>query len=385
MTMSEANQAGRGKRLAESELAKDKLVKSKVLTRNRIIFIWIGILAVIGIVLLVVACETGVITQQEEPGENVPEAESGVGSGETGKNTVENRQEPDTEPVQLDESEKLTVGKPYSVKLVEEGSKNILFLGEDQVNSLCDTIGIVSVDKKNKTVKIIMIPRDTYIEYNDKIKSELERANLLHEPGVLRINYTHHVGSRIKYSGKFKSGSISFLADVIGEKFGIEIHDYVKINPGGFREMVDHLGGVNIKVPYRMDYTDPTQDLVIDIQPGQQHLDGLDAEGFVRFRKGYREDGTFFEIGDAARKKNQLYFLQEMIKQKGTLQNIDKIPGIIEILGNNIQHSIGLGDMLSSYITMATDIITKDYEIVSENLNSDKMIRVDGASYVVLE
>ena len=186
--MSEANQAGRGKRLAESELAKDKLVKSKVLTRNRIIFIWIGILAVIGIVLLVVACETGVITQQEEPGENVPEAESGVGSGETGKNTVENRQEPDTEPVQLDESEKLTVGKPYSVKLVEEGSKNILFLGEDQVNSLCDTIGIVSVDKKNKTVKIIMIPRDTYIEYNDKIKSELERANLLHEPGVLRIN-----------------------------------------------------------------------------------------------------------------------------------------------------------------------------------------------------
>ena len=89
--MSEANQAGRGKRLAESELAKDKLVKSKVLTRNRIIFIWIGILAVIGIVLLVVACETGVITQQEEPGENVPEAESGVGSGETGKNTVENR------------------------------------------------------------------------------------------------------------------------------------------------------------------------------------------------------------------------------------------------------------------------------------------------------
>jgi anionic cell wall polymer biosynthesis LytR-Cps2A-Psr (LCP) family protein len=134
-----------------------------------------------------------------------------------------------------------------------------------------------------------------------------------------------------------------------------------------------------------MDYTDPTQDLVIDIQPGQQHLDGLDAEGFVRFRKGYREDGTFFEIGDAARKKNQLYFLQEMIKQKGTLQNIDKIPGIIEILGNNIRHSIGLGDMLSSYITMATDIITKDYEIVSENLNSDKMIRVDGASYVVLE
>jgi len=354
----------------------------------RAIFIWIGIFAVIGIVLLMVACETGVLTGQNGR-EQIEEEQQDVQDGDVSEDIDESREKQQTgtdrQPATSDEPERLTVGKSYSEKLVEDGARNILFIGQDKVNNLYDTMGIVSVDSKNKKVKIIMIPRDTYIEYNDKILAELEKANKLKVPGYLKINNTHHVGGVINYSGKFDSGPISFLADVIWEKFSVEIHDYVKINIKGFRELIDHLGGVDINVPYRMDYKDPVQDLVIDIQPGYQHLDGNDAEGFVRFRQGYREDGTYFEIGDFARKKNQLYFIKELIKQKGTLKNIDKIPGIIKILGKNIQHSIGLGDVLTSYIGMATDVITNDYEIVTETLYSDKMIRVYGSSYIVLE
>lgn len=357
----------------------------------RTIFIWIGIFAVIGIVLLVVACETGVISARS--------GYEGTGTGQDAMDDItdgtggvaeedENGKKGDTDglqPVQPDEPDRLTVGKPYSVKLVEEGARNILFIGQDKVSALYDTIGIVSVDKKNKKVKIIMIPRDTYIEYNDKIKAVLDKMNKLHVPGYHKINNTHHVGGNIDYSGRFDSGPISFLADVIGEKFNVEIHDYVKINVNGFRELIDHLGGVDINVPYRMYYVDPVQDLVIDLWPGYQHLDGHGAEGFVRFRQGYREDGTLFDIGDVGRKKNQLYFMRELIKQKGTLKNIDKIPGMIKILGKNIQHSIGAGDILTSYMGMAVDVITKDYEIITESLTSDKMIRIDGSSYIVLE
>ncbi len=354
---------------------------------KRVLLIWIGILTVIGIVLLMVACETGVLMQGTGHDQNAEgqDVQGDSNDKPADKSTDSDGGDSGPEHAVSDGPERLTAGKPYSVKLVEEGSRNVLIIGEDQMNALYDTIGIVSVDSVNKKVKIIMVPRDTYIEYNDKIKAELDKANLLHSPGVHKINYTHHVGSKIKYSGKFKSGSISFLADVIEEKFSLEIHDYVKINTKGFRELVDHLGGVDIYVPYRMDYIDPTQDLVIDIQPGMQHLDGHDAEGFVRFRQGYKEDGTFFEIGDVGRKKNQLNFLKELIKQKGTVKNIGKIPGVIEILGRNIQHSVGIGDVLSSYMVMATDVIVNDYEIVLENLNSDKMIRVDGSSYLVLE
>lgn len=352
---------------------------------NRRILIWIGILTLAGIILLMVACETGVLFPQEEtetaPAQEIP------GSKPTKSKTV-NKNETETDSLiqpEAEEPKRLTVGKPYSVKLVEEGSRNVLIIGEDKMNNLYDTIGIVSIDSKNKKVKIIMIPRDTYIEYNDDIRAVLEKAKLLHTPGIFKINYTHHIGKKINYEGKFDSGSISFLADVVEEKFNVELQDYVKINTKGFRELIDHLGGVDIYVPYRMDYKDPVQDLVIDIMPGMQHLDGHDAEGFVRFRQGYREDGTFFEIGDTGRKQNQLNFLKQLIKQKGTIKNIGKIPGIIDILGRNIQHSIGLGDVLSTYIGLATEVITKDYEIVLENINSDKMTRIDGSSYLVVE
>lgn len=354
---------------------------------NKTILIWIGILALIGIVLIVIAYETGVLTsgyeqdlvQQEEPVNESPAEPIQTDVPVAVPNQTEVR-----EPI--DEGPKtLTIGKPYSQKIVEDGAKNILIIGEDKVNSLYDTIGIASIDKAGKKVKLIMIPRDTYIEYNDDIRAALDKANLLHSPGVLKINYAHHVGTKIQYEGKFDSGSISFLAAVVEEKFGVEVHDYVKINTKGFAELIDCLGGVEINVPYDMNYEDPTQDLYIHIPAGRRLLDGNDAEGFVRFRQGYREDGSFFEIGDTGRKQNQLNFLRQMIKQKGTLKNIDKIPNIIKILGKNVKHSIGVGDVLKTYMGMATDIITDDYEIVSVNLNSDKMIRIDGSSYLVLE
>ena len=354
---------------------------------NRTILIWIGILALIGIVLLMVACETGVLLPDEQL-DTVPQDTAVI--DDTGIDTQDST--PDTSSDKtgaqetVDEGPKtLTVGKPYSGKLVEEGSKNILIIGEDKVNNLYDTIGIASIDTKNKKVKLIMIPRDTYIEYNSDIKAILDEANLLHSPGILKINYTHHVGTKVKYEGRFDSGSISFLADDVEEKFGVEIQDYVKINTKGFIELVDCLGGVDINVPYLMDYKDPTQDLYIYIPAGTQHLDGYNAEGFVRFRQGYKEDGSFFEIGDSGRKKNQLNFLRQMIKQKGTVKNVGKIPEIMKVLGRNVKHSVGLGDVLQTYMGMATDIIKDEYEITTENLNSENMIRIDGSSYLVLE
>jgi len=213
----------------------------------------------------------------------------------------------------------------------------------------------------------------------------LEKANLAHTAGIYKINYSHHIGSLISYKGEFDSESISFLAAVIEEKFNINLDDYVKININGFRKLIDHLGGVQINVPYNMDYDDPAQDLHIHIPKGVQVLNGMDAEGFVRFRQGYRQDGTMLVVGDAGRKKNQLDFLQQLIKQKGTLKNIGKLPGTIDILGKNIQHSIGLGDVLKTYMGIASDVITDSYAITSVNIDSEKMIRIDGSSYLVVE
>lgn len=348
---------------------------------NKKILIWIGVFSIIGIILLMVACETGVLSvQNPQQIEDPKEFESTIAESAMVQQEI-------TQPVNQPEEKPytITVGKPYSRKLVEEGTRNILIIGEDKQNNLLDTIGIASIDKSNKTLKLIMIPRDTYIEYNEEILSKLDAVNLTNEPGVFKINYTHHVGSKIEYSGKFKSGPSSFLAEVVKEKFGVGVDDYIKINIKGFKDLIDYLGGVDIYVPYDMDYDDPTQDLSIHLDEGMQHLDGTSAEGFVRFRQGYKEDGTLFEVGDTGRKSNQLNFIKELIKQKGTIKNIGKIPGMINLLGRNVQHSVGLGDVLQTYVGMAKYIISDEYEITSENLNSDKMIRINGSSHLVFD
>ncbi|HEX2946384.1 MAG TPA: LCP family protein [Clostridia bacterium] len=357
------------------------------MSSNRNIHIWIGIVSLIGIILLMVACETGVLkinkNQAAKP-ETAGQGRYAQGSAGTERQDAETPTPSDHAATAV-ENISITVGRPYSKKLTDEGSRNVLIIGQDKVSNLYDTIGIASINSANKTVKLIMIPRDTYIEYNPDIMSRLEAKGLAHEPGIYKINYSHHIGKIMEYKGRFDSGPISFLADVIGEKFGIVPDDYIKINTEGFRELIDYLGGVEMYVPYNMDYEDPLQDLYIHIDKGNRLLDGENAEGFVRFRQGYREDGTFMQIGDLQRKKNQLNFLQQLIKQKGNMRNIGKIPGIIGILGKNVQHSVGFGELLQTYMGIATNIISDKYEIISVNIDSEEQIWVDGSACLVVE
>lgn len=346
------------------------------------------VLVLIGIILLMVACETGALFSDVPVPEDFPMDNTQIQHQEnpgSQKDMTESPSQENEDEENSDEGKnKLYKGKPYSQTLVGEDTINILFIGVDKQNDLYDSIGIVNIDKSNKTVKLIMIPRDTYIEYSDDIVSKLEKLNLANEPGIYKINCAHFIGGKMDYSGRFPSGKISFLADVIEEKFGVKVDDYVKINTRGFRDLVDYLGGVDIQVPYDMFYEDPSQDLYINLEKGKKHLNGAEAEGFVRFRQGVKKDGTPFEIGDVGRKKNQLTFLKELIKQKGTIKNIGRIPGILELLGKNVEHSVGLSDVLKTYTGIAANIVADKYEIETVNIDSEKMIRIKGSSYLVV-
>lgn len=276
---------------------------------------------------------------------------------------------------------RVTSGSSYSEKLIAEGSKNILFLGEDNVNHLYDTIGIISIDSKNKKISLIVLPRDMYVDYSKSVRDAMEEAGKANSAGIYKLNATHYIGAITGYTGKFKANSISFLAQTIKEKFGIDVDDYMKINTDAFKQIVDLFGGVDINVPYDMNYDDPAQALFIHLTKGEHHLDGEQAEGFVRFRKGYKADGTKFDVD---RKKNQLIFLNAFIKQHSTIANVNKIPELLKALDKNIKHSIGFGDMLLTYTGIAKDIINDKYIIENINIDGEDSM-IDGASYVIVK
>ena len=71
---------------------------------------------------------------------------------------------------------------------------------------------------------------------------------------------------------------------------------------------MDRIGGVDMYVAYDMYYSDPEQNLYINIKQGQQTLMGKDAEGFVRYRSGYI-------MADIARGDAQKMFISPFISR----------------------------------------------------------------------
>lgn len=281
--------------------------------------------------------------------------------------------------------EGLLASGEYSKTITTEGAINILIAGEDKY-TLFDTIGIVSIDKKANTVTITMIPRDMYVDYNSGIMNFLKNNDLYEEPGIFKINYTYYLGVKLKHEGKFSeySRGISFLTAVLEEKFGIVIDDYIKVDTESFVELVDLFGGVDINVPYHMLYEDPEQGLYIHLEAGLQHLDGLQAEGFVRYRKGYDGNGVWQEYGDIARKNHQIAFLKAFMEQHLTLSNITRLPAIVNFLGNNVKSSIKLSSVLSKYIGIGTDIVLQNYSVKGITLSGETVL-INKSSYLIVE
>ena len=163
---------------------------------------------------------------------------------------------------------------------------NILLLATDKGGLLTDTMMFVSFDKQRKALNIMSIPRDTRVKLGSS---------------HVKINSVYGAGKEGKRQ--------ELVIEKVKELIGLPIHYYAVINPAGFRNVIDILDGVEVNVPMRMYYYDPTQNLKIDLQPGLQVLDGDKAEQFCRFRSGYA-------TADLGRIDAQQTFVKALLDQK---------------------------------------------------------------------
>ncbi len=71
---------------------------------------------------------------------------------------------------------------------------------------------------------------------------------------------------------------------------GVPVDYYAIIKLDIFQNIVDALGGVEIDVPYDMDYDDNVGGVHIHFEAGPRHMDGEDASLFIRYRQSLRGD-----------------------------------------------------------------------------------------------
>jgi LCP family protein required for cell wall assembly len=91
---------------------------------------------------------------------------------------------------------------------------------------------------------------------------------------------------RNKLNAAFSLGGAPLLVRTVEQATGLRIDDYAEIGFGGFVNVVDAVGGVDMCIPSAMQ--DPKAGL--NIKAGCQELDGATALGYVRTRATPRAD-----------------------------------------------------------------------------------------------
>ncbi len=190
---------------------------------------------------------------------------------------------------------------------------NVMLLGLDKEGTRTDVMILLQLNIVDGEINMLQIPRDTYMKDNGRSDKKINSAY-----GV----------------DKEKS-----VFEEIYDLLDIRVDNYVVIDTNGFRDLIDTIGGVDFYVPQDMKYSDPTQDLYIDLKEGQQHLDGDKAEQLVRFRS--------YPMGDLQRMQVQSDFIKATIDEIFDLANVVKIDQLVEDFSKTVKTNFTLDEMLA--------------------------------------
>ncbi|GAC1349223.1 MAG: hypothetical protein NVSMB27_20320 [Ktedonobacteraceae bacterium] len=205
-----------------------------------------------------------------------------------------------------------------STNILSGGRINILLLGSDtdqkfQNGYLAQTDIVVTIDPATKSVGMLSIPRDLFINVPGY--------------GMMKLDEAFYYGQTYN-----NGNGVSLSRLTISQDFGIPINYYAWVGLSGFMKVVDTAGGVDIDVLHPI-----TDDVYPDdtgthsqnannykrlyMAPGPQHLDGLHALEYVRSRHADL-------VGDFGRSARQQQILSDL---KTRLVNSDIIGRLPEL------------------------------------------------------
>lgn len=206
-------------------------------------------------------------------------------------------------------------------QLVPPSAINILLMGTDQrpgqAHWRTDVLVLVSVNQQDKTVALLTIPRDLYVEI----------------PGIgwQRINTADFYGEYYHFPG----GGPNLLKQTIEQNLGVRVHYYVRVGFEGFRKAVDLLGGIEVAVDcplYEENFYDDYGRVTLNFRPGVQTMDGVTALRYARSR---------YTSNDYDRGRRQRQVLLAMWDKALSLNLLPKWPELYQEMRNSIQTDLG--------------------------------------------
>lgn len=188
----------------------------------------------------------------------------------------------------------------------------------EELKGLSDVNLLVRFDPNAHRVVVLSIPRDTYVSI----------------PG-----YGTYI---INHANKF--GGPQLAKTVFTNLTGVPIDAYVALSVEAIRAGVDALGGINVCVEKPMRYSDTAARLEINLEAGCQHLNGAQAEGYLRFRHD--------ALGDIGRIQRQQTFFQALKTQVLTPSGLVHLPRAVAAVEQNIRTDLSR-DQISALLGFA--------------------------------
>lgn len=215
-----------------------------------------------------------------------------------------------------------------------EGITNILLVGTDgeyvEKGNRSDGMMVVTIDSKNKDIRISSIARDTYVDI----------------PGYSTEKLTHAYA----YEG------IDLLREVFKVNFNLNIDKYIAVNFVSFMDIMDELGGVEVNVEEKdikeiNKYIDACygyyknkdeKDKEYITKSGVQRLNGYQALAFSRIRytdSAFHREARHREVAESVYKE---------FAQKG----VETYKKCAEIILNNTKTNISPIEMMNLAYTV---------------------------------
>ena len=226
------------------------------------------------------------------------------------------------------------VNQPFYALLIgsdsREGSGTSSRADESGDNERSDVIILVRVDAPNRQITMVSIPRDTPLHLDD--------------------------GSVVKINEAYNIGGAAYTIEAVSELTGVPISHYGEVHFSELQTLVDNLGGVTVDVPIELSYKDALTGETVTIQPGEQTLDGQQAQIFARARHEYGTDQD-------ANRQNSVRKLAEAIVKQILSRPVYELPGAVM----SAAECVGTDMRSSDLIALATAFATGSGDITMYN------------------
>ncbi len=198
---------------------------------------------------------------------------------------------------------------------------SVLFLGLDtrdgDLDGRTDAMVLATFNPDDPSIKMVNIPRDTLVPIPGRQAED-------------KINHAHAYGG------------VDLTVDTVENLFQIPVDYYVSLNFDAFMEIIDALNGVTVDSPMAFEETDNQTYGTIQIEEGEQTLDGEEALAYVRMRKSDPQ-------GDIGRGERQKEVMASIVDEMASFNSITNFNSLLNAIGNNLYTNVAFNDMVDMH------------------------------------